>query len=112
MIEIPEAVVLSRQLTERFGGKQIDHIIAGASPHKFAGYYGDRGSYTDITAGKTFRGAKAVGGMVEAAAGDVRLLFSEGTNLRYYPPGERLPKKHQFAAFFSDPIGGFFVPFR
>lgn len=102
MIEIPEAVTLSRQLTERFAGKQIDRIIAGASPHKFAWYYGDPQSYTDITTGKTFHSAKAVGGMVEGTAGDVRLLFSEGINLRYLQPGGQLPKKHQFVVFFSD----------
>ena len=102
MIEIPEAVALSRQLGERFGGKRIERIVAGGSPHKFAGYFGDRESYTQIAAGKTFLGAKAVGGMVEAAAGDVRLLFFEGINLRYMAPGGRLPKKHQFVVSFED----------
>ena len=102
MLEIPEAVTLSCQLSERFSGKQIDHIISGNSPHKFAWYYGDPASYTDISAGKTFRSAKAIGGMVEGAAGDVRLLFSEGANLRHLQPGERLPKKHQFVVYFSD----------
>ncbi len=101
MIEIPEAVTLSRQLGERFGGKRIDRIVAGASPHKFAWYFGDRDSYTRIAAGKVFGGAKAVGGMVEAAAGDVRLLFSEGINLRYLAAGGELPKKHQLVVFFS-----------
>ena len=56
----------------------------------------------EIAAGTTFRSAKAVGGMVEATADDVRLLFSEGANLRYLRPGERLPKKHQFVVLFSD----------
>lgn len=36
MIEIPEAVSLSRQLTETIGGKKIAGVIAGLSPHKFA----------------------------------------------------------------------------
>ena len=102
MIEIPEAVALSRQLTARFAGKRIDSVVAGASPHKFTWYYGDRELYTKLTKGKTFSSAKAVGGMVEGAAGDVRLLFSEGINLRYLAPGGQLPKKHQFAMHFSD----------
>ena len=81
MIEIPEAATLARQLVESLEGKRIDDIVAGASPHKFAWYYGDPEQYPDVIVGKTLRRACAVGGMVEAAAEDVRLLFSEGANL-------------------------------
>ncbi len=102
MIEIPEAATLSRQLNDQFVGRQVNRIVAGASPHKFAWFYGDPASYTKIAKGKTFCCAKPIGGMVEAAAGDVRLLFSEGVSLRHLPPGKPLPKKHQFAVFFSD----------
>lgn len=102
MIEIPEAVVLSRQLTECLAGKKIARIIAGVSPHKFTWYYGDRESYAKIAVGKTFRGARAVGGMVEAVADDVRLLFSEGINLRYLKPGAPGPAKHQLLLSFHD----------
>jgi len=102
MLEIPEAVALSQQLAGRLAGKRVDRIIAGSSPHKFTWYYGDPGSYTELASGKTFRGAKAVGGMVEAAAGDVRFLFTEGANLRYAPAGGKLPRKHQFLCVFTD----------
>ncbi len=102
MIEIPEAVTLSSQLNDRFAGKQIDRIVAGSSAHKFAWFYGDPASYTRIAVGKTFSSASAIGGMVEAVVENARLLFSEGVNLRHFPPGEQLPKKHQFAACFSD----------
>jgi len=102
LIEIPEAAVLSCQLSDRFAGKKIDQIIAGSSPHKLAWYYGNPESYTQIAVGKKFRGAAAVGGMVEGAAGDVRLLFSEGVNLRCIRPGGELPRKHQFLVMFSD----------
>ncbi|HYK90421.1 MAG TPA: endonuclease VIII, partial [Acidobacteriota bacterium] len=78
MIEIPEAATLSSQLNGRFAGKQIDRIVAGASPHKFAWFYGNPSTYTSIARGKTYCCARAVGGMVEAAAGDIRLLFAEG----------------------------------
>jgi formamidopyrimidine-DNA glycosylase len=102
MIEIPEAVTLSRQLAESLEGKRVDRIVAGASPHKFAWYYGDPDTYSDITVGKTFRGARAVGGMVKGAADDVRFLFSEGTNLRHLPADSAPPKKHQLLVTFSD----------
>ena len=62
MIEIPEAATLARQLVESLEGKRIDDIVAGASPHKFAWYYGDPEQYPDVIVGKTFRNACAVGG--------------------------------------------------
>jgi formamidopyrimidine-DNA glycosylase len=102
MIEIPEAVNLSRQLTERCAGKRIDSIVAGSSPHKFAWYYGDRASYTRLAAGRVFRCARAVGGMVEGAAGNVRFLFSEGASLRLLSPASPSPRKHQFLMAFAD----------
>jgi formamidopyrimidine-DNA glycosylase len=102
LIEIPEAANLARQLGESLGGKRIDRIVAGASPHKFAWYYGDPKRYPDITVGKTLRSACAVGGMVEAAADDVRFLFSEGASLRYLPADSTPPKKHQLLVSFSD----------
>jgi len=102
MIEIPEAVTLARQLTEALKGKRIDRIVAGASPHKFAWYYGDPEGYPDIIVGKTFGSARAVGGMVEVAANDVLLLFSEGANLRYLSADSAPPKKHQLLVTFSD----------
>lgn len=33
---------------------------------------------------------------------DVRLVFSDGTNLRYFDPGEKLPAKHQLHIGFED----------
>ena len=41
MIELPEAVVIARQITETLGGKRITSAVANASPHKFAWYTGD-----------------------------------------------------------------------
>jgi formamidopyrimidine-DNA glycosylase len=102
MIEIPEAVSLARQLTERLAGKKIASIVTGQSPHKFTWYYGDRDSHPGLAVGKVFRDARAVGGMVEGAAADVRFLFSEGASLRFCPAGISLPKKHQFLMTFAD----------
>lgn len=102
MIEIPEAVALSRQLTERLAKKRIEQIVAKTSPHKLAWYFGDPDTYTEIAAGKRFRKAVAVGGMVEASFGDVDLLFSEGINLRYFAPGAALPVKHQLLVKLDD----------
>jgi formamidopyrimidine-DNA glycosylase len=102
VIEIPEAVSLARQLTGRFGGKEISAVVAGQSPHKFAWYYGDRNQYASLSAGKVFDTAQPVGGMVEGSAGGVRFLFSEGTNLRFVAAGAPVPKKHQLLVTFTD----------
>jgi formamidopyrimidine-DNA glycosylase len=102
MIEIPEADALSRQLSERCGGMEISSVVAGHTPHKLAWFYGDRAAYNRIAAGKVLQGARAVGGMVEGRAGEVRLLFSEGTSLRLFAPGAPLPAKHQLLVRFAD----------
>ena len=53
MIELPEAVVLARQVTETLAGKRIANAIANTSPHKFAWYAGDPAHYNDRLAGRT-----------------------------------------------------------
>ena len=68
----------------------------------FAFYHGDPEEYGPLLSGRTVTGAQAYGGMVEMSAGDVRLLFSDGANLRYLKPGEAPPKKHQLLVSFDD----------
>ena len=41
MLEIPEAVVVSRQLSETITGKKIMKTVAAYSPHKFAFFFGE-----------------------------------------------------------------------
>ena len=36
MIELPEAIAVSRQLNETISGKRIENVIAAYSFHKFA----------------------------------------------------------------------------
>jgi formamidopyrimidine-DNA glycosylase len=102
MIEIPEAVNISRQIEERCAGKRIESVVAGASPHKFAWYYGDKESFNKLAAGKTLGSAHAVAGMVEGEAEGIRFLFAEGASLRYLADGTPRPKKHQFLMTFTD----------
>ncbi len=52
MIELPEAVVIARQITQTLGGKRIARAVANASPHKFAWYSGDPACYNQLLAGK------------------------------------------------------------
>lgn len=102
MIEIPEAVCLSKQMLDFFSGKKILSVQAGYSPHKFAWFYGEPDGYEQIMKGKTIEGAKARGGFVEIQAEDKTILFSEGTKLSYIPSEKEIPKKHQLLIGFDN----------
>jgi formamidopyrimidine-DNA glycosylase len=100
MIELPEAIVLARQINQTLGGKQIRQAIANHTPHKFAWYSGDPAEYNNLLAGKTMGTAVAFGGEVEITVNGLRLVIS--VPLRYHEVGKRLPAKHQLLLEFSD----------
>lgn len=102
MIELPEAAILVKELNETIGGRKIKNVIAARTPHKFAWYFGDPQKYGELLTGKTIDRAAACGGQVEITAGNAKLLFSDGVNLRYYRRGENLPDRHQLLLEFDD----------
>jgi formamidopyrimidine-DNA glycosylase len=102
MIEIPEAMVLSREIDEILSGKTIRTVTAAHSPHKFAWYFEDPGNYHALLAGKSIESTCNQGGMVEMMAGDAVVLLSEGIRIRYLSAGEDLPAKHQLLIEFDD----------
>ncbi|NMC27621.1 MAG: endonuclease VIII [Syntrophomonadaceae bacterium] len=105
MIEIPEANVLARQIGESLSGNEIVSVVAAKSAHKFTWYYGDPQDYHDLLVGKRVEGAAAFGGQVEIKADSVRILFSDGVNLRYHEKGGKRPLKHQLLIEFADGSG-------
>lgn len=102
MIEAPEALLISQQINRTIKGKKITFVSAGYTPHKFAWYYGDPADYPDRLLQKTIGEAHAYGGLVEIDIEDVRLLFGDGLNIRYFAPGEQIPEKHQILIAFED----------
>lgn len=102
MLEMPEAAVMAKQISAELQGKMIIHVEANSSPHKFAWFHGDPLRYDDLLRGKTIERAAPHGGMVEITAGEARLIFGDGVNIRYFPPGEKLPAKHQLRVEFDD----------
>lgn len=102
MLEIPESQTLAKQVNETLSGKKIVKVTANASPHGFAFYTGDPAAYPRRLTGLTLGEAGALSGLVEVKAGDMRLLFGDGANLRYYPAGAALPEKHQLFLGFND----------
>lgn len=102
MIEIPESDTLAAQLNQTVKGKTIQNVTANQSPHKFAWYFGDPAGYQGLLAYKQIDTAHAVAGYVEICAQDCRITFQDGVNLRFFAPGEELPKKHQLHIEFDD----------
>jgi formamidopyrimidine-DNA glycosylase len=100
MIELPEAVVIARQITETLGGKRIARALANASPHKFAWYTGDPATYNERLAGKVIGMGAGWASFIEFEAGDMRLSIS--APVRYHAEGEKRPKKHQLLIEFED----------
>jgi formamidopyrimidine-DNA glycosylase len=100
MIELPEAVVIARQITQTLGGKRIARAVANASPHKFAWYTGDPAQYNERLAGKVIGAGAGVGGHIEFTAGD--MLLSISAPIHYHAPGAKRPPKHQLMLEFDD----------
>jgi formamidopyrimidine-DNA glycosylase len=102
MIELPEAQVIAGQLNKALAKRKISRITAGFTPHKLAWFYGDRGKYSDLLAGKTVSKAFASGGMVEVQAGEAIILFSEGVGIRFHERNQPRPARHQLLIEFED----------
>jgi formamidopyrimidine-DNA glycosylase len=102
MIELPESVVLAKQIKQTVAGRKIKSVTAASSPHKFAWYHGDPGNYPELLENKTIDGACSRAGMVEISTMDSRIVMGEGANIRYHAEGEKRPKKHQLLLEFDD----------
>ena len=101
MLEIPEAQTIARQLSETVAGKTIASAVAAASPHGFAWYFGDPALYDEILNGKEITATAAYGGHPEIWAGDMRISFGDGVNVRYFAAGAKRPAKHQLLLEFD-----------
>ncbi len=95
MLELPESNVLAAQIGKNLLGRRIDHVVAAASPHRFAFYVCDPHRYPAMLEGTPITGAQAYGGLVEIELGEMRFEFGDGATLRYLPSGIKPPDKHQ-----------------
>jgi formamidopyrimidine-DNA glycosylase len=102
MIEIPEAVVLARQLNETIKGKRIKEVVAASSPHKFAWFFGEPSEYGALLRGRVIERTIPYGGRVEIEAEGAVLHIGEGAILRFYEAGEKFNAKHQLLVVFDD----------
>lgn len=103
MIELPEAVVLSKEINDSLSGKVIKSVTVAQSPHKFAWYHLDKDKYQEFMSGKSIRKAYNQGGFVTIEIeDDIILLLSEGIRIRFMAEGEPVQPKHQLLIEFTD----------
>lgn len=102
MIELPEAVNISRQLNETITGKCIAGVTVVHTPHKLAWYYGEPSTYYELLINRTIGKASPFGSMVEIEAEKTNILFGEGVNVRFHNRSKPRPVKHQLLLEFED----------
>ena len=102
MLEIPESLTIARQINESIRGKRIREAEAAHTPHSFAWYSGEPQFYSDVMEGREIGEAKGIGSMIEISLGDYSFLVGDGTNVRYFAPGEKLPERYQTRITFED----------
>lgn len=102
MIELPEAVHLAQQLSNALAGKRVARVVAGASPHTFAWFYGEPCEFDALARERRFGPADAIAGFVQIELEGLAIIVHEGVGLRYHAPGERVPPKHQLLVELSD----------
>lgn len=95
MLELPESDVIASQLREHLLGCRISHVVAAASPHRFAFYACEPQQYPAMLEGVSFTGAQAYGGLVEIELEEMRFVFGDGATIHYLQPGIEPPVKHQ-----------------
>lgn len=102
MIEIPESIVLAKQLNQTLKGRTITGVTPWQSPHKLAFINGDPTTYGKLFNGKTFEQSYGFGSWVEMKFEDSILAVSEGAGLFYTKDEKKLPKKHQMLLKFDN----------
>jgi formamidopyrimidine-DNA glycosylase len=102
MLELPECATLALQLNSTVIGRQVVKARAGTSPHGFAFFSGNPMEYETLLEGRTICEASGFGGILEINLDGLLLLLSDGANLRFFPPGARIPEKHQLLLRLDD----------
>jgi formamidopyrimidine-DNA glycosylase len=103
MIEMPEAVTISRQMNQTLTGKTISKFGRGNKTHKFLWLNRADEEYASILPGLTVTGASSFGRSIYLYLGDHMLWWSDtGGKLLYHEPGAKLPKNYHLGWEFED----------
>ena len=104
MFELPEYVILARQMNDTLQGKHIQGGVLGNKPHKFVWYNRSHDEFALLVPGKTMGQARAQGRwlMIPVDPGYV-LVFGEcGGRIAYHAAGTRIPEVYHLALSFED----------
>jgi formamidopyrimidine-DNA glycosylase len=104
MIELPEALIIARQMSEELKGKRIESGIRGNVPHKFAFYSHSADEYETILKGKVMGEATGHGNAILASVGPdyTLVLGGGGERILFHQSGSTLPKKHHLLLHYQD----------
>ena len=104
MIELPEALIIARQMDQALAGKRIAHGDRGNSPHKFAFSSGTSEEYAAILKDKTVGRSTAHGmsTLTEIGSDHTLVLGCGGERILLHPKDAKLPKKYQLLIQFED----------
>ncbi len=104
MFELPECVILTRQMNASLQGKAIQRGALGNSPHKFVWYNRSHEEFDALTRGKRVGAAYARGRwmFIPLEPGYVLVLGECGGKLLHHPAGAKLPERYHLWLTFED----------
>ncbi|MDX9954707.1 MAG: DNA-formamidopyrimidine glycosylase family protein [Anaerolineae bacterium] len=104
MFELPEFVILARQMNATLRGKVVARGNLGNTPHKFVWYNRSPEEFERLTTGKRIGEATSRGKwfFVPLEPGYVLLLGECGGKVLYHQPGATLPQKYHLLIAFED----------
>ncbi|MDL2306012.1 endonuclease VIII [Bacteroides sp. OttesenSCG-928-D19] len=103
MLELPEVITLSKQANNALKGKIITQVFNATKPHKFTFYNSDPLEYGKLLVGKTIESARGYGMFVDFLLSDhVTMNIGDGTIVRYYNQGDKIPANYQLLLTFND----------
>lgn len=103
MIELPEAIVLSKQLNNALTGATVTEVFNSNSPHKFTFFYGNTSEYKQLLVGKRILSVRECGIFINISLEDnIKISFNDGIKLYYGNSYSKIPEKYQLLLTFSD----------
>lgn len=104
MFELPEFIILARQISETVTGKVIEKGSLGNAPHKFVWYNRTPDEFEGLTRGKTVGEARARGKwlFVPLEPGFVLVLGECGGKVLFHPVASQAPAKYHLHLAFED----------
>lgn len=103
MLELPEVVTLSKQISHALAGKTITQVFNATKPHKFTFYNNDPLEYGKSLVGKTILSSGGYGMFVDFYLSEgVTMNIADGVIVRHYQSGDRIPSNYQLLLTFDD----------